>query len=69
MSFAIDEEMLQLARERISERLDPENDGDERESDSAAAAAAAAVEAEAAALALRSARFESLSARREEGKQ
>ena len=73
VSFAIDEEMLQQAREWVSGRIDPDADGDDGEAErdaasEAAAAASDAAEKAVAADALSTARLEDLNAKREAGK-
>ena len=67
VSFAIDEEMLQLARECASGSLESDDDGDRDEASAAANAASRAAEAEAAAAA-RTDRFDVLAAKRAAGK-
>ena len=67
VSFAIDEEMLQMAREHVSGSLESDDDGDGDQATAAAAAAALEAKAEAAAAA-RAGRFDALAAKREAGK-
>ena len=67
VSFAIDEEMLQMAREHVSGSLESDDDGDGDQTTAAAAAAALEAKAEAAAAA-RAGRFDALAAKREAGK-
>ena len=65
VSFAVNEDLVELARGRVS-GLNSEDDSDEGESEAAAAEAATAnAAAKAATIAVSSARFESLSKRRE----
>ena len=70
VSFAIDEEVLQLARERVSGGLGSDDDAElDTEALAAELAASTAANALEAAVALRTERFESLATKHEAGKQ